>query len=63
MSSQTQPNLSPFVTIGLVFLANGIVMAITLGLAIGISFLSMGIVFLILGLTSKGEKGVEQKPD
>ena|GEM_PF-6049855 len=57
MDSPTPTKVSPFIVIGLVFLMNGIVMSITLGFAIGIAFVINGFVFLILGLTSKGEPG------
>jgi hypothetical protein len=56
MASQRQTDVSPYIVIGLVFVMNGIVMSMTLGFALGISFLTTGIVFLIIGLTSKDGK-------
>lgn len=48
-------SLSQNASLGYVFLMSGIVMSITIGWIVGMSFLMTGFVFLVLGLTSAGE--------
>lgn len=50
-------SIAPNSSLGFIFLMSGIVMSITLGFAIGMSFLVTGFVFLIVGQTQAGEPG------